>query len=162
MIGHIMETPSSTGEIVLYKGDMFTSQARAISQGVNVYGSMGAGIAKTFSDRFPSMYLQYRLKCHSGLLTPGEVDVYQLPDPYPGYFIYNIASQDAPGPNARLEWIESGTREALRHAADHGLDRIAMPWIGCGIGGLHRSDVFGVLSRVVREGAVGIEIWSLI
>ena len=51
--------------IVFVTGDLFVNrfQAQALSHGCNCQGSMGAGIATGFRDRYPQMYAEYRIRC---------------------------------------------------------------------------------------------------
>ena len=46
-------------------GDLFDNahHAQAFAQGCNCQGSMGAGIAKTFRERYPEMFDEYRRRC---------------------------------------------------------------------------------------------------
>src|SRR5687768_2065687 len=46
-------------------GDLFENahHAQAFAHGCNCQGSMGAGIATGFRDRYPEMYAQYRAMC---------------------------------------------------------------------------------------------------
>jgi len=137
-------------------GNLFTSDAPAIGHGVNVDGLMGAGIAVQFRTLFPEMYRQYAALCASGSLNPGEVFLYHSPN----FIVYNIASQDRPGKNARLEWLEDGLRASVAHAEGMGLDRIALPQIGCGIGGLDLTDVRGLMQDVEMGTSVQFELWT--
>lgn len=137
-------------------GDLFTSDAPAIGHGVNTHGKMGAGIAVQFRTRFPIMYYIYTELCADGTMVPGSV----LTDANSTPVVYNIASQDLPGPHARLEWLEEGLRTALADAHSRGLDRVALPLIGCGIGGLDEADVVPLMQQVESEyPSVTIELW---
>lgn len=137
-------------------GDLFTTDAPAIGHGVNVHGKMGAGIAVQFRKRFPIMYYIYTELCADGTMVPGSV----LTDPNGPPVVYNIASQDLPGAHARLEWLEEGLRTALSDAHSRGLDRVALPLIGCGIGGLDEADVVPLMQQVESEyPSVQIELW---
>src|SRR5438105_2246018 len=51
--------------IAFVSGDLFANrfQARALAHGCNCQGSMGAGIATGFRDRYPAMYAEYRRRC---------------------------------------------------------------------------------------------------
>lgn len=118
-------------------GDLFASAATYLGHGVNCKGVMGAGIAKTFKEKYPKNYAEYRRACERGELTPGAILAY----PENGKVIVNMASQNNPGADA--------TYLALFHALyrfSHNASRperiakfgntIAIPEIGCGIGGL--------------------------
>lgn len=139
-------------------GDIFTTTAPAIGHGVNVHGVMGSGIAVQFRDRFPAMYEDYKVLCKKGSLKPGEMMPWEAK---PGMYVYNIASQDAPGPNARYEWLESGVKAALIHAAAHNISVIALPRIASGVGGLNERDCELILYNLAISSYVDIEIWTL-
>lgn len=139
-------------------GNLFTSKAMAVGHGVNTKGSMGAGIAKSFREAWPDMYERYNWACMSGYLKPGGIFPFQLPS---GGWIYNIASQQKPGPDARLSWLSTGVCRALFHALDNNVPSIALPQIGCGIGGLRWPDVHEILSGMAELTTVDIEVWSL-
>src|SRR5438067_1457780 len=53
--------------IEFVKGDLFANRfkAQALAHGCNCQGSMGAGIAKGFRERYPAMYEAYRRRCKS-------------------------------------------------------------------------------------------------
>jgi O-acetyl-ADP-ribose deacetylase (regulator of RNase III) len=140
-----------------FSGDLFDSDAPALGHGVNVFGVMGAGIAVRFRREYPAMYEQYAAHCAQKLLQPGRVFYWKDPEKPD---VYNIASQDAPGANARLEWLEDGLDRALGHAATQGFDRIALPLIGCGIGGLQWDDVEPVYDALSTKHGVDIEVWT--
>lgn len=126
----------------IVKGDLFLSGAPAIGHGVNCRGVMGAGIAKVFRAEYPEMYQKYKSLCERGLLTPGNTWPWQDAS---GLVIYNMASQDEPGANARLEWLARTASRVLVNADARKFDRVAIPQIGCGIGGLEWDDVEEVL-----------------
>lgn len=136
-------------------GDLFTSTAPAIGHGINLQGKMGAGIAVQFKNRFPEMYKSYVYACDTFALIPGIVLIYDAESP----IVYNIASQDLPGAHARMEWLEAGLRSALQDAQSRGLDRVALPLIGCGIGGLEEADVVPLMQQVDAEYTPEIELW---
>lgn len=114
------------------RGDLFTSTAPALGHGVNCAGVMGAGIAKTFREKYVHNYENYRAACLAGQLKPGEVHVNYENEKY----ILNLASQNTPGRDARYEWLFQSALAAATGAVRIGIDRIAIPEIGCGIGGL--------------------------
>jgi len=138
-------------------GSLFDSDAPAIAHGVNCKGAMGAGIAVAFRTSFPDMYERYAALCSRDELAPGGV-FYWEGDTAPA--VYNLASQSNPGADARIDWLTISLRKALRHAAEKGYDRIAIPQIGCGIGGLRWTDVRVVVERLSNEHGVDVEVWA--
>src|SRR5437868_14306757 len=51
--------------IQFVSGDLFANEfeTEAFAHGCNCQGSMGAGIAKGFRERYPEMYEEYRRRC---------------------------------------------------------------------------------------------------
>lgn len=127
-------------------GDLFAGTWQALGHGVNCEGLMGAGIAKPFKEKFPLMYDQYALMCKRGMLNPGDYMPFYVGN---GRWVYNIASQRKPGADARVRALVNGTVGALVHARQWGVKEIALPRIGCGIGGLdYDSEVRPALERI--------------
>src|SRR5262249_6706425 len=59
------EAQSKSTSIEFVAGDLFANvhAAQAFAHGCNCQGSMGAGIAVGFRERYPTMYEQYRARC---------------------------------------------------------------------------------------------------
>jgi O-acetyl-ADP-ribose deacetylase (regulator of RNase III) len=127
------------------EGDLFAMDVDAIGHGVNCKGLMGAGIAKPFREKFPLMYEEYALMCQAKDFHPGDVFKYYVGD---GRWVYNLASQNKPGADADLGWLMQAAHTMMVHAHRYGVQEIALPQIGCGIGGLDYRDVRKVLSDV--------------
>ena len=135
--------------MIVVEGDLFKVTEGAIGHGVNCRGAMGAGVAKIVRKKYPEMYSAYRNECKSGRLMPG--GVFPWFDEASGLWIYNMASQNRPGPAARLNWLADTASATLDHAAAHGVSQVSIPQIGCGIGGLKWVDVAKTLQEVERN-----------
>lgn len=139
-------------------GDIFSTTMPAIGHGVNVRGAMGAGIAVLFRNRFSEMYEAYRNACATGALQPG----YFFPFEENGTWIMNLASQDNPGPHARLEWVESSLAFTLDFMNEYEITGLALPRIGAGIGGLNWDEVKTVMiHEAAKYPNIALELWSL-
>lgn len=147
------------GKITYMQGDLFTSTALALGHGVNTSGVMGAGIAVAFKREFPVMYERYREFCLDGSLVPG--GLYEYVDDEQNTYVYNLATQDKPGAHAHLDWIRSSLSTTLWRLDERGLDRIALPRIGSGLGGLEWTDVERVMLETVAPYKCDIELWTL-
>ena len=111
---------------------------------------MDAGIAKEFKRRYPRMFDEYVSYCKSDLLKPGEVHFYRKADGRKPYIV-NIATQITPSSGARIEYVEGGLVNVSRSYKDWGIKSLAMPKIGCGLGGLEWFDVDKIVERVFRD-----------
>lgn len=121
------------------KGSIFDSDAEAIVNAVNCVGVMGAGLAKAFKDRFPHMNEQYEVKCSRGLLRPGQLDIYVV-DSTPKYII-NFPTKDDWKHPSRMEYIQEGIAALHFEVFKWKIRSVAIPALGCGLGGLDWKDV---------------------
>ena len=138
------------------KGDLFTAQTYAIGQGVNCKGVMGAGIAAKFRSEFPENYLKYRQMCSYNALRPGKALLVEEK----GKLIVNMASQDFPGADATYDRVAKSAAFSAGALMRLGVDTLAIPMIGCGIGGLKWEPVEEIL-KTVEETLPGFqfEVW---
>ncbi len=142
--------------IVHKTGNLFDTELTSIAHGVNVDGVMGAGIAKTVRALYPVTYETYRNACKTGVLKPGKIHVWYEN----GRFVYNLASQDRPGPNAKLKWLEKSLDAAIVHAKKSNHAAMAVPRIGAGIGGLDWDDVLELMTALSEKHDFTLEIWT--
>jgi O-acetyl-ADP-ribose deacetylase (regulator of RNase III) len=134
-------------------GDLFVNRhgAEALAQGCNCRGSMGAGIAVGFRERYPRMFEEYRRRCKA---KPREFNVgdvfFWKEDGLPA--VFNLATQeDYWRHRATLQAIETALEAMKRRAAEEGITSIALPRIGAGYGGLSWKQVRPVLERVFAD-----------
>jgi O-acetyl-ADP-ribose deacetylase (regulator of RNase III) len=147
-----------TFEII--KGDLFdlSHNFDALAQGVNTKGKMGAGIAVPFREKWPDMYQEYKKLCTEFTdILPGLLHTWYNPNwnsEDPIQHIFNLFSQDWPGPYARYEWLNSATLLMRWEAENALLERVGLPWIGCGIGKLERHNVQHFFERILTPSTV--------
>lgn len=133
-------------------GDLFVNRfkAQALAHGCNCAGSMGAGIAVGFKQRYPEMFAEYKRRCKA---KPPEF-------PLGGVFlwreggkpaVFNLGTQPRPGRGATYPAVEAALR-ALRERADaEGINSIAMPRIAAGYGGLSWKKVRAIIEAVFAD-----------
>lgn len=149
-------------------GNLFDTDAIFIGHGVNCKGMMGAGIAAEFKRRYPKNFAKYQIACRGYLLTPGEYfAVSDDSDPDNIKVIVNFASQDKPGADASYDWVFSSLRrfaEAANNHPQYAGEKItvAIPEIGCGIGGLDWQLVEFIIEVIEQMYPnVEFEVWHL-
>lgn len=139
------------------KGDLFTSTSNVLGHGVNTKGLMGAGIAKMFREEYRQNYENYKYHCETRLLKPGGLFVFWEK----GKYIFNFASQNEPGADARYEWALESMLAGSRQARALGHKVIAIPLIGCGIGGLEWEGMEKIVQAVeLSIPEVEYEVWK--
>lgn len=127
----------------LIQGDLFTANADAIGHGTNTKGKMGAGIAVLFKKKFPKMHDLYVELCDTfGDELGGRTYLYyndNYSEQISSTFVANIFSQKKTGGNAEVGLLISALKDAymkLRFEAEIEAPHLAIPLIGCDIGGL--------------------------
>lgn len=139
-------------------GDLFSTTAGAIGHGVNTKGVMGAGIALQFRKKFPAMFELYRDWCQEGDIEPADSMIWY--DEPSNLLVCNIASQDLPGPHAKMEWLIPAVRVTLEHLEKLNIKTLALPRIGSGLGGLDETEVEAALTKLAESSTVDIELWT--
>ena len=127
--------------IELCRGDILNADAEALVNTVNCVGVMGRGIALQFRKAFPGNYELYRAACEKKLVEPGKMlvsDLNRLENPR---FIINFPTKRHWKGNSRLSDIEEGLQSLVREVKERGIRSIAVPPLGCGLGGLNWSEV---------------------
>lgn len=112
-------------------GNLLNAEEVAIGHGVNTKGLMGAGVAKAIREAYPQISGSYIEWCKTA--RGGDVQLYKVS---PERIIVNIATQELPGADARYEWLVAGLDKAVEQLQRLGVYKLALPRIGCGIGGL--------------------------
>ncbi len=123
--------------IELVSGDLFVNRvkAEAFAHGCNCAGSMGAGIAVGFKDRYPAMFEEFRRRCKAKPPEFALGDVFLWREAgQPA--VFNLGTQPRPGRGATYPVVEAALAELRRAADAAGIRSIAMPRIAAGYGGL--------------------------
>ena len=119
------------------KGDIFDLDVEAIVNPVNCVGVMGAGLAKEFKIRYWDNYVLYKDTCNAGQAKMGRMMVYRYPDNSKALrYIVNFPTKAHWKDKSRLSDIELGLwdlRKLIKHSV---ISSIALPKLGCGLGGL--------------------------
>ena len=128
--------------IIDCRGDMLKSAAQAIVNPVNCVGVMGKGLAKQIADMHPDVMPPYKTACSNGSLRIGKVQV--VPVDLPGGGIYrrrwiiNFPTKDHWRDRSSIAHISKGMRSLVNAVAEWSVIRVAIPPLGCGLGGLDR------------------------
>lgn len=141
-------------------GDLFSAtDVGGILQGCNTQGAMGKGIALRFKQYYPEMYKEYRILCANRKFLLGMIFPWQ--DPKTGMWVYNLATQEWTGACAKVEYIRESLSKAIKHAEEHNLKSLAMPLVGCGLGGLSwDKDVHPVVQEAASKTSVLLVIYQ--
>lgn len=135
-------------------GSIFDSECEALVNPVNCVGVMGAGLALEFKKRFPGMFKSYIKDCDSGNLKIGHITVYIGLD-YPA--VVNFPTKNHWKQKSKIEYIEQGLNALVDLMKNGFPESIAIPALGCGLGGLDWVDVERLI-RLKLDGIDGLRV----
>jgi O-acetyl-ADP-ribose deacetylase (regulator of RNase III) len=130
-------------------GNLLTVQADALVNTVNTVGVMGKGVALQFKQAFPDNFREYVAACQRGDVRIGRMFVTRTGMLQPSIIINFPTKRHWRGP-ARLADIEAGLRDLVRVIEAERIASIALPPLGCGLGGLRWDDVRPLVERAFR------------
>lgn len=122
--------------IKIIQGDILKADAEALVNTVNCVGFMGRGIAAQFKRAYPENFTIYQAACKRNEVQPGKmliVETGQLTNPR---WVINFPTKRHWRNSSRLEDIDAGLISLVAEVKRLGLGSIAVPPLGCGLGGL--------------------------
>lgn len=120
--------------IVSTTGNLLEADVDALVNTVNTVGVMGKGLALQFRQKYPDNYRAYAQACKAGRVVVGKMFVFERPL-RPRYLI-NFPTKEHFRNPSKIEWIKDGLDDLVQHVTQNGVESIAIPPLGCGLGGL--------------------------
>jgi O-acetyl-ADP-ribose deacetylase (regulator of RNase III) len=141
----------------LTKGDLFeTPGLRAFAHGCNCAGSMDAGVAIAFKKRWPAMFDEYKARCEDGRLHLGDVLLWTDGD----VTVYCLAIQEHWKKKAKLPALARALRKMVELAQNAGIERVGLPRVGAGLGGLDWQRAKSLLREIGGETTVELVVFE--
>lgn len=122
--------------IELTRGNLLETEVDAMVNTVNCVGVMGKGIALQFKQAFPDNFKAYQTACRAGDVVPGRMFVHANGNLVNPRYIINFPTKRHWRGQSRLEDIHSGLKALIAEVQRLGIRSIAVPPLGCGLGGL--------------------------
>lgn len=122
--------------IEVTRGDLLNADAEALVNAVNCVGVMGRGIAAQFKRAYPKNFTAYQQACKRHDVQPGRmliVETGQLANPR---WVINFPTKRHWRDNSRIDDIDAGLAALVAEVRRLGITSIAVPPLGCGLGGL--------------------------
>lgn len=163
-----------TDSLSLIRGDMFFSQMHTLTISVNCVGVMGKGVASRAKYLFPAAYVHYQDLCRRRGLQLGKpylykrensVEVQLADDPlslphvntetwyllFPTKHHWRLRA-DLEGIKQGLQWVQKNYRK-------EGIQSLALPALGCGLGWLEWKDVGPVLCQYLSTLDIPVRLY---
>ncbi len=138
--------------IELKQGDILQAEAEALVNTVNCVGVMGRGIALQFKKAFPDHYFkEYKAACDNKELKPGVMLVHNLHRLHNPKYVIDFPTKRHWKGKSRMEDIEAGLQALVQEIRNRQVNTIAIPPLGCGLGGLRWDDVRPKIEEAFQE-----------
>jgi O-acetyl-ADP-ribose deacetylase (regulator of RNase III) len=137
--------------IEIRQGDILQADAEALVNTVNCVGIMGRGIALQFRNAFPENYRVYKTACDRKELHPGIMlvcDLNRLQNPR---YVINFPTKRHWKGKSRIEDINTGLEALIAEIRKRNIRSIAVPPLGCGLGGLQWKAVRPVIEQAFQS-----------
>jgi O-acetyl-ADP-ribose deacetylase (regulator of RNase III) len=167
--------PSSKDNLFLAKGDMFFTERQTLTISVNCVGVMGKGLASKSKYRFPDVYVEYQDLCKKKKLALGRPYLYRR-----GTSVFdemkdtsfNINDSSNSGTcfllfptkyhwreKSRIDKIEKGLQWLVSNYKKVGIESLAIPALGCGLGGLKWQEVGPTMCKYLASMNINTTIY---
>lgn len=116
------------------QGDLLAARVDALVNPVNTVGVMGKGLALQFKKAFPDNFAAYERACKTGEVEVGRMYVVRrVGSPK---LIINFPTKNHWRDPSRIEYVRDGLLDLAEQIRQLGIESIAIPPLGCGLGGL--------------------------
>jgi O-acetyl-ADP-ribose deacetylase (regulator of RNase III) len=140
------------------EANIFDSNAQALVNPVNCLGVSGAGLALSFKNMFPENDRLYKQACKDGLCSIGNCYI-TVGHPYPN-FIINFPTKKHFKDPSTIDYIKQGMDSLLELTRLYKITSIAIPLLGCGLGGLKKDEVIPlIVNPLWNERGIVIELY---
>lgn len=138
-------------------GNIFNSDCSALVNPVNTVGVMGAGLAKQFKIKYPVNYFKYVNSCNNNnhKLVVGTC----LTTIEQGKYIINVPTKIHYKDPSTYEIIQQSLDALVKHIIRFNITSIAIPKLGCGLGGLDFNIVKVLIMKKLKSLDITVELY---
>ncbi len=137
--------------VEITKGNLFKTDTEAIVNTVNTVGVMGKGIALQFKKAFSTNFQAYKKACDNKEVKIGEMFVFETGQMVNPKYIINFPTKRHWKEKSKLEYIDLGLKDLINVVHKRSIRSLAIPPLGCGLGGLNWQDVQLLIKKYCDE-----------
>ena len=158
-------------KLFLAKGDMFFSKMQTFTISVNTVGIMGKGLASRAKYQFPDAYVLYQDICRQKKLKMGVPYLYKREENYEKTLFEDVIHESKKSivtengsrwfllfptkshwrEQSPISGIEKGLQWLSENYKSQGIQSLAMPALGCGLGGLDWKDIGPLMCKYLSQ-----------
>ena len=128
-------------------GDIFQSPAQVLTNPVNCVGVTGKGLALEFKNRYPNLFEDYKASCNRNEVRIGFPYIWEN-----NYVqILNFPTKRHWKETSEIQTIDVGLKYLAENYQKMGIQSLAMPPLGCGLGGLEWSEVYPLIEKYLED-----------
>jgi len=127
--------------IELAQGNLLEAEAEALVNTVNCVGYMGKGIALQFKQAWPENFRAYERACRAHEVKPGKMFTFPTGHMVNPKYIVNFPTKEHWKAKSKIEHVRQGLEALVQEVRRLDIHSIAVPPLGCGLGGLDWSEV---------------------
>ena len=143
---------------IVSNGDIFKSKCEALVNPVNIKGIMGKGLALAFKTKYPAHFENYKRACQNGEMTTEKVLAYQEIN---GPMIICLATKADWKDSSKIEYVSAGLDNLANQIKALGIRSVAIPKLGCGLGGLDWNKVRPlIVEKISSLDGINVEIYE--
>lgn len=144
--------------LIFKRGDIFKSKADVLVNPVNCVGVMGKGLAAQFKKTFPHVFEEYVKLCEREILIPGKP--YYCSSLFPPSVVF-FPTKGHWRAKSKLTDIEKGLKNLRKNLIKWKVASIAIPALGCGLGGLNwKHDVRPLIEKYYSDTLIVVEVFE--
>ena len=133
------------------QGGAGVENTEALVNTVHCVGVMGEGLTLQFKQAFPANFKAHETACRAREVVPGRMLTFDNDGRIKPRCIINFSTKRHWRHKSRIEDIQSGLRALIGDVCRLGIHSIAVPPLGCGLGGLNWSDVRPMIEKSFSE-----------
>lgn len=137
--------------IKITQGDILSANVDAIVNTVNCVGVMGKGLALQFKKSYPDNYEAYKLACEHKAIRTGKMFTFMRKSQSNPKYIINFPTKQHWRDPSKIEFIDDGLTDLVRVVPYLSIKSIAIPPLGCGLGGLEWSVVLPKIKEAMMS-----------
>ena len=137
-------------------GNILIDESKAIVIPVNTMGIAGAGLARQWKIQYPNEHRLYIEVCKGHRLNIGDVlALVSVPD----RLFLCFPTKIVPQKRSELAWIEDGLSDLVRLISTRQIKSLALPALGCGLGGLPWRDVQPLIEKHLGDLNIPVRVY---
>ncbi len=142
--------------VLVRKGNIFSSRCQTIVNTVNCVGIMGAGIALECRLRYPLMFDQYAKLCADAKLDIGQLWIYRAPERW----VLNFPTKKHWRYPSKVEYLHLGLQKFMQTYEARGISSVAFPLLGAHNGGLSPDTSRTLMLDYLGQCSIPVEIYE--